>query len=167
MFWVGSDDADRLGRRLEQDVVDERLVLESDRRDWRRHGEDDMEIGNRQQFGAAICKPLEARETLALRAMSIAAGIVGDADLAAILAPLDMTAERRRSACLDRGHDLALIEGEPVALRSAKRIAVAAEMSATSSFERMRAGYSGGINWHESRSKGHGVLAIRFVATCA
>ena len=46
---------------------------------------------------------------------------------AAILAPLDMTAERRRSACLDRGHDLALIEREPVALRSTKRVAVAAE----------------------------------------
>ena len=127
MFWVGSDDADRLGSRLEQDVVDECLVLESDRRDWRRHGEDDMKIGNGQQFGAAICKPSEARQTLALRAMPIAAGIVGDADLAAILAPLDMTAERRRSACLDRGHDLALIEGEPVALRSAKRVAVAAK----------------------------------------
>ena len=127
MFWVGSDDADRLGSRLEQDVVDECLVLESDRRDWRRHGEDNMEIGNGQQFGAAICKPLEARQTLALRAMPIAAGTLGDADLAAILAPLDMTAERRRSACLDRGHDLALIEGEPVALRSAKRVAVAAK----------------------------------------
>ena len=86
MFWVGSDDADRLGSRLEQDVVDECLVLESDRRDWRRHGEDDMKIGDGQQFGAAICKPLEARQTLALRAMPIAAGIVGDADLAAILA---------------------------------------------------------------------------------
>src|SRR5208337_5236057 len=101
------------------------VVLESDRRDWRRHGEDDMEIGNGQQFGAAICKPLEARQTLALRAMPIAAGIVGDADLAAILAPLDMTAERRRSACLDRGHDLALIEGEPVALRLKWRLNLA------------------------------------------
>ena len=29
MFWVGSDDADRLGSRLEQDVVDECLVLET------------------------------------------------------------------------------------------------------------------------------------------
>ena len=94
------------------------------------------------------------------------AGIVGDADLAAILAPLDMTAERRRSACLDRGHDLALIEGEPVALRSAKRVAVAAENVRHLQL-RTHARYSGGINRHESRSKGHGVLAIRFVATCA
>jgi hypothetical protein len=60
MFGVGADDADRFGRRLEQDVVDERLVLKRDRRDGRRHGEDDVEIGDRQQFGAAIGEPLEA-----------------------------------------------------------------------------------------------------------
>src|SRR5271165_1791612 len=49
------------------------------------------------------------------------------ARLAAILAALDMTAERRRSACLDRGHDLALVVEQPVALGSAKSVAVAAE----------------------------------------
>ena len=43
------------------------------------------------------------------------------------VAALDMTAERRRSACLDRGHDLALVVGQPVALGSAKSAAVAAE----------------------------------------
>jgi hypothetical protein len=59
VFGVGADNADRLGRRLEQDVVDDRLVLKRDRRDRRRHGEDDMEIGDRQQFGAAIGEPLE------------------------------------------------------------------------------------------------------------
>jgi hypothetical protein len=59
--------------------------------------------------------------------MPVAAGIVGDASLAAILAALDMSAERRRPAGLDRGHDLALIEGEPVALRGAKTVAVATE----------------------------------------
>jgi hypothetical protein len=47
--------------------------------------------------------------------------------VAAILAALDMTAERRRSARLDRGHDLALVVGQPVALGSAKSVAVAAE----------------------------------------
>jgi hypothetical protein len=38
-----------------------------------------------------------------------------------------MSAERRRAAGLDRGHDFALIEREPVALRDAKTVAVAAE----------------------------------------
>jgi hypothetical protein len=32
-----------------------------------------------------------------------------------------MTAERRRSACLDRGHDLALVVGQPVAFGCAAK----------------------------------------------
>jgi hypothetical protein len=38
----------------------------------------------------------------------VTARIVGDADLAAILAALDMAAERRRPAHLERRHDTAL-----------------------------------------------------------
>ena len=80
VFGVRADDADCLGRRLEQDVVDERLVLKRDRRDRRGDGKDDMEIGDGQQFGAAIGQPLEARQTLTLRTVPVATGIVGNAE---------------------------------------------------------------------------------------
>src|SRR5271166_243258 len=70
--------------------------------------------------------PIPARQ-LPITGSAHKTRIVGDARLAAILAALDMTAERRRSACLDRGHDLALVVGQPVALGSAKSVAVAAE----------------------------------------
>ena len=59
--------------------------------------------------------------------MPIAAGIVGDADLAAVLALLDMPAERRGAARLDGGHDAALGLREPAALHRAESVAVAAE----------------------------------------
>jgi hypothetical protein len=42
--------------------------------------------------------------------MAITAGIVGDAQVRAIFAALDMPAQRRRSAALDRRHDLELAE---------------------------------------------------------
>ena len=51
----------RLGGGREQDRVDEGLVLERDRRDRRRQGEHDVEIGDRQQFGLARGKPLRPR----------------------------------------------------------------------------------------------------------
>ena len=47
MLGVGGDEAQRLGRRLEQDAVDDGLVLEGDLGDRRRHGEDNMEVGHR------------------------------------------------------------------------------------------------------------------------
>ena len=46
MLVVGGDDAHRFGRRLEQDVVDDRFVLQTNRCYRRRHGEDDMVVGN-------------------------------------------------------------------------------------------------------------------------
>ena len=124
---IGADDADRLGRGLEQDVVHDRLVLERDGGDGGRHGEDDVEIGDRQQVSLTIGKPLGARQALALWAVPVATAVVSDADHAAVIALLDVTAERRGAASLDRGHDAALVRQEPTALCGTERIAVAAE----------------------------------------
>jgi hypothetical protein len=55
-----------------------------------RHGEDDMEIGDRLKVSLTLRKPLGARQALALRAVPVATTIVGDANHAAVIAPLDM-----------------------------------------------------------------------------
>jgi hypothetical protein len=47
---IGSDRAQRLGGRLEQDGVDRFLVLEGDLGCRRRQREDDVEVGDRQQL---------------------------------------------------------------------------------------------------------------------
>ena len=73
VFWIGGDDAHRLGRGLEQDVVDDRLVLQRDGGDGRRHGEDDMKIRNRQQVGLPIGQPLRACPSLAFWTVPVAA----------------------------------------------------------------------------------------------
>jgi len=54
---------------------------------------------------------------LALRAVPVAAGIVGDAQVGALLAAFDMPAQRRRSAALDRRHDLELAEAHMAGMR--------------------------------------------------
>ena len=69
-----------------------------------------MEVGNWQQLGLAVGQPLLGSDGLALRTMPVAAGVVGDAQVDAVLAALDMTAQRHRSAALDRRHDLELAE---------------------------------------------------------
>ena len=127
VLWIGGDDADRLGGRLEQNVIDDCLVLQGDGGNCCRHREDDVEIRHRQQIGLTIGKPLGACQALALRAVPVAAAVVGDADHAAVVAPLDMATERCRPARRDGGHDPALVGQEPTALGSTKRLTVAAE----------------------------------------
>lgn len=46
MPWVGRYDLHRLGRRSEQQIVEERLVLKREGADLGREGEDDMEIAD-------------------------------------------------------------------------------------------------------------------------
>ena len=107
---VGRDRQQRLGARLEQQVVDHGLVLERDGADPRRQREHDVEVGHLQQLGLARLQPLAGLAALALRAVPIAAAVVGDGRVAArvVLATRNMAAEGRRAAALDRAHHLEL-----------------------------------------------------------
>ena len=67
MLRVGRDGEERLGGGPEQQVVDHGLVLEGDRRDRRRQGEDDVVVGHGQQIGLPLREPgLRAACALAL-----------------------------------------------------------------------------------------------------
>jgi hypothetical protein len=57
-----------------------------------------------KKFGLACGKPLRPRHALTLRAMAVAAGIVGDAGHAAVVARLDVTTERGCATRNDRAH---------------------------------------------------------------
>jgi hypothetical protein len=72
-------------------------------------------------------EPFGARQPLAFGAMAVAAGVVGDACAAAIVALLDVAAERRRPARRDGAHDASLDAAEMPGTDLPKRFAVAAE----------------------------------------
>ena len=92
---VGRDRHHRLGRRTEQQVIDHRLVLPGDVRDLGRQGEDDMEVADRQQVGLALGQPGACGSTLAPGAVPVAATVIGDAPMPAVLAGIDVAAECR------------------------------------------------------------------------
>src|ERR1700689_4990599 len=98
VLWVGGDLPQRLRGRLEQDVVDHGLVLEGDDLDLRRHGEHHVEVRHVEQFRLAVLEPLSPCETLALWATAITARVEGHPLMAAIVAPLDVAAERGGAA---------------------------------------------------------------------
>src|SRR4029077_14577351 len=64
-------------------------------------------------------KPVLCRRTLALRTMPVAATVVRDLGVRALLAARDMSAERRGAAALDRRHRLQLAEADMAGIGSA------------------------------------------------
>ena len=91
---IGGDGEQRLGRGADQQVVDHRLVLVGDWGDLGRQREDQVEVADRQQIGLAGGEPVLRRRALALGAMAVATRVVGNPMVAAVLAALDMSAER-------------------------------------------------------------------------
>src|SRR5215472_7648964 len=119
VFGIGGNREQRFGRLTEQQVVDRRLVLVSDRSNLGGQCKDHVKIGDRQQIGLAGSKPILCRRALALWAMAVATGVVGDAAVAAVLATLDMPTERGRAALLDRRHHLELAQAQMPGIGSA------------------------------------------------
>lgn len=124
---IGGERRHRLGGGLEQDGIDDGLVLESDRGDRRRQGEDDVEIGNLQQIGFSRGEPLGSGFPLTLRTMPIAAGIIGDPRLAAVVAGFDVAAERLGSARNNGAHHAPLDPAEMACMQTAIGVAMPAQ----------------------------------------
>ena len=86
-----------------------------------------MIVRRRQQLGLAFGEPLLGRCTLAFWAVPIAAGVVGDSRIGAVLTARDMAAERRGAAALDRRHHLELAEADMAGIGTAPCRAMVAE----------------------------------------
>jgi hypothetical protein len=85
-----------------------RNLMVGDRSDWLWHRKDDVEVADVEKLRSTVLQPFGASQRLALWAVAIPAAIIADALVATVIALLDVTTERRRSAELDRRHDAAL-----------------------------------------------------------
>src|SRR5262249_37951044 len=86
-------------------------VMEGDRGDLFGNSEDDVEILAGQQFGFSALEPLGPFGVLAFGAMPIAAGIVSNTSVRAVVAFLDVAAQGSRAADLDGAHHAQLVDG--------------------------------------------------------
>ena len=114
MTGVASEAVKGLLRRAEEKLVEQAAVVEDQLIELVGQGEDHMKVADRKEQCALRLEPLRSREALALRAVSIAAGVVGDACGAAAVAGVEVPAQSRRSAPLDGPHCSILGFGEPV-----------------------------------------------------
>jgi hypothetical protein len=127
MLGIGRQGEQGLGGSLEQEIVDHRLVVPGEIADRGRQREHHVEVGQGQQLGLAICEPVPRRRALAFGAVPVAAGVVGDADVATLLAALDMPAEGCRAAGLDGAHHLELAEADVAGMGGAPGSPMSAE----------------------------------------
>jgi hypothetical protein len=79
---------------VEQNLVDSTSILEGDRGDLIRNGEDDMEILRIEQLFPPSLDPFRSREPLALGATAGTAAVVSDPAFATVVALFDMASER-------------------------------------------------------------------------
>jgi hypothetical protein len=97
MSWVGCKLVQRLGDDAKQDRIEGRLVLEGDCSNLLRHVDNNVEIANLQKIGPPCGEPVTARFPLVLLTVPVATATIGDIDLVAVLALLDMPRLAERS----------------------------------------------------------------------
>jgi len=98
-----------------QQTIDEFSVLESQRSQLRRQGEDDVDVGRGQQFPATRRDPAFPRTGLTLRAMPVATRVVGEGGtMSAAGALIDVAAEGGGATARDGPQDLDMGPAEPV-----------------------------------------------------
>ena len=78
MAGITGDFEQRFGTGPEQEIVDDLLVLQGQRGEPPRKGEDDMDVGDRQEFATPRLQPTVASGGLTLGTVSVPAGIVRD-----------------------------------------------------------------------------------------
>src|ERR1700731_657897 len=109
MFGVSRDGAQRLCSGPEQNVVGLLLVLIGNCSNRLRDGKYYVEVfGVIEELRLAILEPLGTSKGLALGAVAISAGVIRDPLVSAVIALLDVAAERRCSTQFNGTHDATL-----------------------------------------------------------
>src|SRR3546814_16810167 len=99
----------RIGRRLEQQVIDQRLVVEGDSGDLGGEGEDDVETADRKQVGLAGLEPGACGGALAPGAVPAPATLVRVSPVAAAGPGPDVPPESGGATMLDCPHVIVLM----------------------------------------------------------
>jgi hypothetical protein len=78
MLGIASDLEEGFGTGLQQQIVEDFLVLQSERRQFMGQGEDNMNVARRQKFLTTRFEPTVASVGLTLWAVPVTATVVGD-----------------------------------------------------------------------------------------
>jgi len=98
------------GSGAEKDMVQRGPVLEDDSREFMGNGENHMEVRCRERVLISLCEPLCTLQPLTLRAMPVAARVVGNTSVSApLFTDIDMASQGLSPTGFDRAHGLSLL----------------------------------------------------------
>ena len=113
---IAGDFKQGLGARMKEQVVDESLVLQSDRGQFTRQCEHGMDVACGQQFSFARMEPAPARVALASWTMSVSTRVIRDGSrMSAACAAVAMPAQRGSAAAHDGQQHLPVLPVDPPA----------------------------------------------------
>src|SRR3984893_2243135 len=116
MLGIASDLEEGFGTGLQQQMVQDFLVLQSERRQLMGQGEDNMNVTRRQKFLATCFKPTVASVGLTLGAVPVAAAVVGDGrTVPAVGALIAMPAQGSGATARDGSQHFEVLPGDPLA----------------------------------------------------
>jgi hypothetical protein len=113
---IGGNLNQRFRAGSEQQIVDNLLVLQSQRREFVWQRENDMRVACGQEFALSGGKPALACSCLTLRTVPVTARIEGDGPISAGRAFIDVTAESGGAAACDRSKHLQMGSREKAAI---------------------------------------------------
>ena len=123
---VRGDLAYGLSGGLEQEVVHHALIGEREARERFWHREDDVDVADGQELLFARRHPRVASRGQTLRAMAIAAAVVREDRVRALLTAITMPTQCRRAALGDDSEHASMLPGHPGLVRLQETIAVLA-----------------------------------------
>jgi hypothetical protein len=132
MFGIASYFQKGFRTGAEQEVIEDPLVLQGELGKLVGQGEDNMDVGDRQEFVLASRDPLIAGSALAFWAMPIAATVERDGAIAAARALVAVPAQSRRATTCDGTEDFAMGPMDPAEIILDEALAWARTISATS-----------------------------------
>ena len=112
---IAGDLQQGFGAGVKQQVVDQPFVLQGQRSEFPRQGEDDMDVAGGQQFPFPRLEPAQAGVALTLGAVPVAARVVRDGGMSAVRALIAMPAQRGGAAARDGQQHLFVLAVDPLA----------------------------------------------------
>ena len=100
---------------VKQQVIDQPFILQGERSQFPRHGEDDVHVTGGQQLPFPRLEPAQAGVALTLGAVPVSARVVRDGSMSAVRALIAMSTQRGGAAACDGQQHLFVLSVDPLA----------------------------------------------------